>query len=192
LAPSVFSARRSHGPSGGAERRQQDERPDRQPRLWPGATGTPQIAGDAAPIQATLADATVSQAAYATITALRAGLDHVGDGGAPVGGNNANNLDVQIASQRHNRMIIPLVMLVVLRVLGVLHQARRAAPARGATACRPPGNRSAQSVRPSPGPPLVRLEQGSAAALRAPGPPPDVVVVAWAAHGRRAVVEGAR
>jgi RND superfamily putative drug exporter len=88
-----------------------------------GATGEPQVTADAALIEATLADAADSQAAYDTVAALRADLDDVGNGEAQVGGNTAINLDVQTASQRDNRVIIPLVMLVVLVVLAVLLRA---------------------------------------------------------------------
>ncbi|MGY1753255.1 MMPL family transporter [Blastococcus sp. SYSU D01042] len=87
------------------------------------ATADPQLTGDAALIEATLADPADSQAAYDTIDRLRAELDDVGDGEALVGGNTAVNLDVQTASQRDNRVIIPLIMGVVLLVLGVLLRA---------------------------------------------------------------------
>jgi RND superfamily putative drug exporter len=88
-----------------------------------GATTPPQVVGDTALIQATLVDPVDSQAAYTTIDRLRSDLDDVGDGEALVGGNTALNLDVQTASQRDNRVIIPLVMLVVLVVLAVLLRA---------------------------------------------------------------------
>jgi putative drug exporter of the RND superfamily len=86
-------------------------------------TGDPRVVGDGALIEAELADPADSQAAYDTIDRLRAGLDDVGDGQALVGGNTALNLDVQNASQRDNRVIIPLIMLVVLVVLGLLLRA---------------------------------------------------------------------
>jgi putative drug exporter of the RND superfamily len=83
----------------------------------------PQVIGDEALIEAELADAPDSQAAYATVESLRSTLDDVGDGEALVGGNTALNLDVQTASQRDNLVIIPLIMLVVLAVLAVLLRA---------------------------------------------------------------------
>ncbi|WP_242473258.1 MMPL family transporter [Blastococcus sp. TML/M2B] len=83
----------------------------------------PQVTGDAALVEASLADPADSGAAYDTIDRLRTGLDDVGDGEALVGGNTAVNLDVQTASQRDNRVIIPLIMAVVLVVLGVLLRA---------------------------------------------------------------------
>jgi len=87
------------------------------------ATEEPLVSGDEALIQATLADPADSQAGYDTVSALRSELDNVGDGEALVGGNTAINLDVQTASQRDNRVIIPLVMGVVLLVLGLLLRA---------------------------------------------------------------------
>jgi RND superfamily putative drug exporter len=87
------------------------------------ATGEPLVVDGTAMIQATLTDPADSQAAYDTIETLRSELDDVGDGEALVGGNTAINLDVQTASQRDNRVIIPLVMFVVLVVLGVLLRA---------------------------------------------------------------------
>lgn len=83
----------------------------------------PQVIGDEALIEAELADAADSEAAYATVESLRSTLDDVGDGEALVGGNTALNLDVQTAAQRDNRVIIPLIMLVVLAVLAVLLRA---------------------------------------------------------------------
>src|SRR5688500_8847774 len=67
----------------------------------------PQVIEGEALIEAELADAADSQAAYATIESLRSTLDDVGDGEALVGGNTALNLDVQTASQRDNQVIIP-------------------------------------------------------------------------------------
>jgi RND superfamily putative drug exporter len=87
------------------------------------AVGEPQVIGNDALIEAELADAADSQAAYDTVEGLRSALDDVGDGQALVGGNTALNLDVQTASQRDNLVIIPLIMLVVLAVLGVLLRA---------------------------------------------------------------------
>jgi putative drug exporter of the RND superfamily len=83
----------------------------------------PQIVDDSALIEADLADPADSDAAYDTVRSLRTELDDVGDGEALVGGNTAINLDVQTASQRDNKVIIPLIMLVVLLVLGVLLRA---------------------------------------------------------------------
>ncbi|WP_409331246.1 MMPL family transporter [Trujillonella humicola] len=83
----------------------------------------PQVEGDTALIEATLADEFDSEAAAATIEDLRETLDGVGDGDALVGGNTALNLDVQNASQRDDVVVIPLIMLVVLVVLCILLRA---------------------------------------------------------------------
>src|SRR5215213_3847444 len=88
-----------------------------------GDVAEPQIVGDTALIEADLTDPADSDAAYDTVRSLRTELDDVGDGEALVGGNTAINLDVQTASQRDNKVIIPLVMLVVLLVLGLLLRA---------------------------------------------------------------------
>jgi putative drug exporter of the RND superfamily len=87
------------------------------------AVAEPQVVGDEALIEATLADPADSDAAYATVERLRLSLDDVGDGEALVGGNTALNYDVQTAAQRDNQVIIPLIMLVVLIVLGLLLRA---------------------------------------------------------------------
>ncbi|MGY1604380.1 MMPL family transporter [Geodermatophilus sp. SYSU D00815] len=87
------------------------------------AVAAPTVVGDDALVEVTLADAADSPAAYATVEELRTTLDDVGDGQALVGGNTALNLDVQDAAQRDNRVIIPLVLLVVLVVLAVLLRA---------------------------------------------------------------------
>jgi putative drug exporter of the RND superfamily len=83
----------------------------------------PEVVGEDALIEATLSDPADSPAAATTVEELRVTLDDVGDGQALVGGNTALNLDVQTASQRDNRVIIPLIMLVVLLVLAVLLRA---------------------------------------------------------------------
>ncbi|SHG24678.1 MMPL family transporter [Geodermatophilus nigrescens] len=83
----------------------------------------PQVVRDDALVEASLADPFDSPAAADTVERLRVSLDDAGDGQAVVGGNTALNLDVQTASQRDNRVVIPLIMLVVLAVLGVLLRA---------------------------------------------------------------------
>ncbi len=83
----------------------------------------PEGTGDAALLQAALSDPADSRAAYDTIERLRTELDDVGTGDSLVGGNTAVNLDVQNASQRDNRVVIPLIMGVVLLVLGLLLRA---------------------------------------------------------------------
>ncbi|MGY1729719.1 MMPL family transporter [Geodermatophilus sp. SYSU D01062] len=87
------------------------------------AVAPPQVVGDGALLEASLADPFDSAAAAATVEQLRTSLDDVGDGQALVGGTTALNLDVQTASQRDNRVVIPLIMLVVLVVLSLLLRA---------------------------------------------------------------------
>jgi RND superfamily putative drug exporter len=60
--------------------------------------------------------------AKAAVTRLRESVD-AADPSAVVGGFTAVDLDVQTAAQRDNRVIIPLVLLVILLVLGLLLRA---------------------------------------------------------------------
>ncbi|MDF2968152.1 MAG: Multidrug efflux transporter AcrB [Nocardioidaceae bacterium] len=84
--------------------------------------GEPAVVGDRVLVEATLTDPAGSGAANDTIDRLRSGLDQVGED-VLVGGFTAINLDVQRASQDDNRVVIPLIMLVVLVILGVLLRA---------------------------------------------------------------------
>jgi RND superfamily putative drug exporter len=68
------------------------------------------------------ADAT-SDAAFATVQDLRAAVHAVPGSDALVGGGSAILLDVENASQRDNRVIIPAVLLVVLLILMALLRA---------------------------------------------------------------------
>lgn len=70
-------------------------------------------------IDVTLVDAADSDAAEATVTQLRAGLDAVSPD-ALVGGLTAVQLDTQSAAQRDLFVIIPVVLLVILLVLMAL------------------------------------------------------------------------
>jgi putative drug exporter of the RND superfamily len=58
--------------------------------------------------------------AQRVVEELRDGLDDVPGADALVGGTTASNLDVQTASTRDNRVIIPLVLAVIVLVLGLL------------------------------------------------------------------------
>jgi RND superfamily putative drug exporter len=58
--------------------------------------------------------------AQRVVQELRDGLDDVPGADALVGGTTASNLDVQTASTRDNRVIIPLVLAVIVLVLGLL------------------------------------------------------------------------
>jgi RND superfamily putative drug exporter len=74
-------------------------------------------------LQATLADPADSPAAEQTIKDLRANLSELPAAGAKVGGFTAVNYDVQTSSQRDNRVIIPIVLVVILFILMALLRA---------------------------------------------------------------------
>lgn len=71
-------------------------------------------------IDAALADAPDSAAAYATIDRLRTAVHSVPGAQAKVGGPSAIAVDTNRAVSHDNRLIIPVVLLVVLLVLGLL------------------------------------------------------------------------
>jgi putative drug exporter of the RND superfamily len=74
-------------------------------------------------IQATLADAPDSQAAYDTIDRLRSTLHAVPGADALVSGTTAINLDVQRAAHHDRNLIIPIILVVVFLILGLLLRA---------------------------------------------------------------------
>ncbi|MGH3498553.1 MAG: MMPL family transporter [Nocardioidaceae bacterium] len=80
----------------------------------------PVVKNGLAYLQATLADAPDSKAAYATIDRIRDVVHAVPGANALVGGGTAINLDVQRASGHDNNVVIPLVLIVVLIVLALL------------------------------------------------------------------------
>jgi RND superfamily putative drug exporter len=79
------------------------------------------VKGDLVLIEGLLADPPDSDAAMATIERVRAAVHPVGD--ARVGGMTAMTLDINEANEHDNRLIIPLVLLVVLVILGLLLRA---------------------------------------------------------------------
>ncbi|MBB4760649.1 MMPL family transporter [Amorphoplanes digitatis] len=83
--------------------------------------GEPVIKGDLALIEGILTAAPDSDAAMDTIERVRDAVHPVGD--AQVGGLTAMTLDIHNANDRDNRVIIPLVLLVVLVILGLLLRA---------------------------------------------------------------------
>jgi RND superfamily putative drug exporter len=85
------------------------------------AAGEPVVRGDLVQIEAVLADAPDSDAAMATIDRVRAAVHPIG--AAQVGGLTALLLDINRANDHDNRLIIPLVLLVVLVILGLLLRA---------------------------------------------------------------------
>ena len=79
------------------------------------ATGRPaEGGGRAGPADATLADPADSDAAQATVAALREAVHAVPGADAKVGGFTAINFDTQQSSQRDRRVIIPIVLVVIL------------------------------------------------------------------------------
>jgi len=87
------------------------------------AVTPPRTQGSVAYVEGTLSAPPDSQAAYDTIDRLRANVHAVQGADAKVGGNTAINLDVQRASSHDNKVIIPLVLVVVLLILGLLLRA---------------------------------------------------------------------
>jgi RND superfamily putative drug exporter len=83
--------------------------------------GEPVVTGGLASIEGVLTDPPDSDAAMATIERVRAAVHPVGD--AQVGGMTAMTLDINQANDHDNRLIIPLVLLVVLVILGLLLRA---------------------------------------------------------------------
>ncbi len=74
-------------------------------------------------IQGDLGPAPDSQAAKDAIDAVRANVHAIQGADALVGGNTAVQLDTERASQRDDKIIIPLILLVVLVILGLLLRA---------------------------------------------------------------------
>jgi RND superfamily putative drug exporter len=83
----------------------------------------PVVQGGTAFITATLTDAPDSDAGYNTVDRIRDSVHTVPDADALVGGTTAINLDVQRASARDSKVIIPIILLVVLLILMVLLRA---------------------------------------------------------------------
>jgi RND superfamily putative drug exporter len=74
-------------------------------------------------LEGTLNDAPDSPAASDTVARVRTAVHAVPDAEALVGGSTAINDDVQRASSRDNRVIIPIILLVVFLILTVLLRA---------------------------------------------------------------------
>jgi len=85
------------------------------------SVGDPVVRDDLVMVEAVLDSAPDSDAAMATIERLRDAVHPVGD--AQVGGMTAMTLDINAANDHDNRLIIPLVLLVVLVILGILLRA---------------------------------------------------------------------
>jgi RND superfamily putative drug exporter len=83
----------------------------------------PLVRGDLVRFEGTLTDQPDSKAAQSTVDRVRTAVHTVPGADAKVGGMTALNLDIQRASGHDNRLIIPLVLLVVLLILGLLLRA---------------------------------------------------------------------
>ncbi|GAA5017052.1 MMPL family transporter [Kitasatospora paranensis] len=91
----------------------------------PGVSGTtpPLVKNGQAIFQATLTDPPDSQAAKDTVDRVRSAVHAVPGAQARVGGNTAVILDAGRAASHDNRVVIPLVLVVVLLILGALLRA---------------------------------------------------------------------
>jgi putative drug exporter of the RND superfamily len=88
-----------------------------------GQPGAPAVKDGVALVSAPLRDDPTSQAAFDTVDRVRARVHAIDRADALVGGSSAITADIEKASSRDNRVIIPLVLLVVLLVLTVLLRA---------------------------------------------------------------------
>jgi RND superfamily putative drug exporter len=89
----------------------------------PSGSAAPRVEGGLVEIDATLASAPDSPAAYDTVQRLRSAVHAIPGADAKVGGFSAINLDVSDASRRDRMVIIPIVLAVILVVLAVLLRA---------------------------------------------------------------------
>ena len=91
----------------------------------PGITevAEPVVRGNLALIEGTLSSAPDSRAAQETVERAREALHAIPGADAKVGGGTAIILDINNANDHDNRLIIPLVLLVVLVILGLLLRA---------------------------------------------------------------------
>jgi RND superfamily putative drug exporter len=85
--------------------------------------GEPVTANGLVQIEATLNDQPDSDAAKATVDRIRSAVHGVNGADAKVGGQTAVQIDLNAANDHDNKLIIPLVLVVVLLILGVLLRA---------------------------------------------------------------------
>jgi RND superfamily putative drug exporter len=83
----------------------------------------PRVAGGLAYLEGTMTDAADTQAAKDTVDRVRASVHAVRGADALAGGGAAILLDTQRASDRDNKVIIPVVLAVVLLILALLLRA---------------------------------------------------------------------
>ncbi|GID28509.1 MMPL family transporter [Paractinoplanes brasiliensis] len=101
------------------------ERVSRELAAVPGISevAEPVVKGDLAMIDGTLANPPDSAAAQRTVEQARDTLHAIPGANAKVGGYTAVVVDINDANRHDNRLIIPLVLLVVLIILGLLLRA---------------------------------------------------------------------
>jgi RND superfamily putative drug exporter len=87
------------------------------------SVGEPMVTGDTAYIEANLVGNPVSEAAYDTVERVRDSVHAVSDSEALVGGASAFYLDTREASQHDNKLVIPMVLIVVFLILVALLRA---------------------------------------------------------------------
>jgi RND superfamily putative drug exporter len=85
----------------------------------PGGSGAPKVVNGLVAVQGTLEDPPDSPAAEATVDRVRTEVDAV-SADVLVGGETAITVDVKAESARDNRVIIPLVLVVIFAVLALL------------------------------------------------------------------------
>jgi RND superfamily putative drug exporter len=94
-----------------------------KPVETPPAAQEPLVVDGLVQLDVTLTDAADSEAAEATVVEMRTVLDDVAGTEALVGGTTAVNYDTQQASIRDNKVVIPLVLLVIFVILVLLLRA---------------------------------------------------------------------
>lgn len=87
------------------------------------AVADPVVRGGLVLIDGTLTDPPDSKAAQATVDRVRDAVHAVPGANAKAGGTTAMVVDINAANRHDNRLIIPLVLLVVLVILGLLLRA---------------------------------------------------------------------
>jgi putative drug exporter of the RND superfamily len=87
------------------------------------AVGDPVVKDGLVQFEGTLSDAPDSTAAHDTVQRVRDAVHPIAGAGAEVGGMTAMVVDINAANKHDNRLIIPLILLVVLVILGLLLRA---------------------------------------------------------------------
>jgi RND superfamily putative drug exporter len=126
-----FTVLRRHFPELGGQPMTVFTRPAYQERVLDVVEGTPGVAvavpGQTvdgwADISVFPVDAPDTVAEYDTIKRVRAAVHAVNGAQAIVGGPSAENLDTEVTTSRDEKLVIPLVLVVVLIVLGLLLRA---------------------------------------------------------------------